>query len=124
MSSTEYTSNPKAWNKFLGGLAQMVGPNFVEASDHSGSCRCSLCLRWWATVGPDDDGKHGPFTKAEISVASHPAICKCVKCLQWYAMMGPNEDGKYDPFTEAEVVEATIAFMQEVGEDEAQEPTK
>jgi len=43
-----------------------IEPDFVDASDHPGRCRCALCKKWWKTVGADEDGYYGPFTKEEI----------------------------------------------------------
>lgn len=52
----------------------VIGLDFMEESNHSGSCRCDLCLQWWATLGPDDDGKYGPFIEAEVSAAKVTAL--------------------------------------------------
>lgn len=47
------------------------------ASNHSYSCRCSVCLAWWVAVGPEDlgDGEWsvGPFTKQEFLEAGGEA---------------------------------------------------
>jgi hypothetical protein len=43
-------------------LAQAVGPDFVDASDHPYQCTCNKCREWWSTMGPDPDtGLYGPF---------------------------------------------------------------
>lgn len=34
-------------------------------SDHVFSCRCEVCRRWWAAMGPED-GSYGPFTEQEV----------------------------------------------------------
>ncbi len=44
-----------------------IGPDFVAACDHPYSCRCDLCLGWWASVGADEEN-YGPFTPEEILV--------------------------------------------------------
>jgi len=48
------------------GISQAV----VEGSDHAYSCRCRVCLEWWATVGPQEDvewePQWGPFSREEI----------------------------------------------------------
>lgn len=66
---TDYTPTPEGWNRFMSGLAQLVGEDFREATEHSGSCRCEKCLKWWVTIGPDDNGQYGPFTEAEVLAA-------------------------------------------------------
>lgn len=42
-----------------------------EATQHSGDCRCEMCLEWWRLCGEDDGkpGNFGPFTKEEIEAA-------------------------------------------------------
>lgn|GEM_PF-2222466 len=42
------------------------------ASDHPYTCRCRVCLQWWAHCGPeweDEDvpAGYGPFTKDEVN---------------------------------------------------------
>jgi hypothetical protein len=34
---------------------------FATGCEHSYRCRCTLCRHWWLSVGPEDDGKFGPF---------------------------------------------------------------
>jgi len=40
--------------------------DFVDATEHAGSCRCDKCLKFWSTLGPDEDGKFGPFSGDEV----------------------------------------------------------
>ena len=48
-------------------LVRVVGPDFVEATNHPYGCRCDKCKQWWKDMGPDpDDGGYGPFTAEEI----------------------------------------------------------
>lgn len=37
------------------GPAPLTLDEFDAASNHPYSCRCDLCKRWWAEVGPEDD---------------------------------------------------------------------
>lgn len=74
MACKEYTPSPEAWNRFMTGLSKLVGDDFREATEHPGTCRCELCLQWWATISPNDDGKYGPFTKAEVSAEKVVAL--------------------------------------------------
>lgn len=30
-------------------------------SDHPFGCTCPVCAEWWKTMGPDEDGRFGPF---------------------------------------------------------------
>lgn len=59
--------------RFLDGMAERIGEPaarmLMEGSDHPYQCRCALCLKWWATVGPEhSEGvpTWGPFTAKEI----------------------------------------------------------
>lgn len=51
----------------------LVSDDFMEATSHSGHCRCDLCLKWWVDMGPDYDldGEldFGPFTREEYLAA-------------------------------------------------------
>lgn len=44
-------------------------PELMDASDHHFQCRCEICLRWWAMMGPDgmEPGQYGPFSTAEVN---------------------------------------------------------
>jgi hypothetical protein len=37
-------------------LNDMTIEEFDVASNHPYECRCELCQRWWAEVGPEDEG--------------------------------------------------------------------
>jgi hypothetical protein len=37
-------------------LDNMTVEEFDEASNHRYECACELCQRWWAEVGPEDEG--------------------------------------------------------------------
>jgi hypothetical protein len=53
--------------KLQDSLAEIVGPSFVEASDHPYTCKCHKCKAWWKEMGPDPDtDSYGPFTQEEI----------------------------------------------------------
>jgi hypothetical protein len=41
-------------------------PDFLEASDHDFYCRCDKCKEWWRTMGPEEEGTFGPFSREEI----------------------------------------------------------
>ena len=41
-----------------------------EGSEHSYHCRCSTCLAWWVSMGPEHDETWGPFSAAEIKEAN------------------------------------------------------
>ena len=50
-----------------------IGDDFVAASEHPASCKCSICLNWWAKMGPEDPEMDtgrmypsAPFTDEEI----------------------------------------------------------
>jgi hypothetical protein len=53
------------------GIPPAEAAELLTASDHPYQCRCEKCLRWWASVGPeeDDQGRQtfGPFTAAEVA---------------------------------------------------------
>jgi hypothetical protein len=34
---------------------------FSTATEHAYGCRCWMCREWWLSVGPEDNGKFGPF---------------------------------------------------------------
>ena len=34
---------------------------FATASSHAYGCRCFACKEWWLGLGPEEDGKFGPF---------------------------------------------------------------
>lgn len=65
-------------------MAQVVGPDFVEASDHDYHCTCDKCREWWLSMGPED-GSFGPFgddlwepyaEQYEVSVEDAKAMCE------------------------------------------------
>lgn len=37
------------------GVSALTIDEFDRASNHPYECRCELCQRWWAEVGPEDD---------------------------------------------------------------------
>ncbi len=56
-------------NSLVGRLAQVVGSDFAEATDHPYACRCDICLAWWVKMANDEDEEYGPFTRLEIEKA-------------------------------------------------------
>lgn len=40
------------------------------AWSHRASCRCGFCRVGWALVGPDEDGRYGPFSPVEIAAVN------------------------------------------------------
>lgn len=50
-------------------LGEEGAQDFMDASSHPFSCRCSICLAWWAHMGPEEDGNYGPFTVEEVRCA-------------------------------------------------------
>lgn len=50
-------------------LTERLTPEQRESWDHSYSCKCNLCLIWWAECGPDggEAGKYGPFTRDQVN---------------------------------------------------------
>lgn len=56
-------------NTLVGQLAQVVGSDFVAASDHPYTCRCDICLAWWVKMADAKDDEYGPFTQLEIETA-------------------------------------------------------
>lgn len=50
----------------------LVSVDFMEASNHSGSCKCQKCLQWWVQMGPEETSygwSFGPFSKEEFTAA-------------------------------------------------------
>ena len=66
------TQRAPAVQSFVDKFAAMAGitPAFMAASDHPYSCRCNICLRWWAEMPDDEDeegnASYGPFTADEV----------------------------------------------------------
>lgn len=60
-------------NFIAGVFTDLIESDFMEASNHPGSCRCDICLEWWVQMGPDEDSQgepsFGPFTKEEFLAA-------------------------------------------------------
>lgn len=60
--------------RFLNDMAERIvgeptAKMLMEGSDHPYQCRCTVCLAWWAAVGPEHlNGipTWGPFTAKEI----------------------------------------------------------
>lgn len=62
--------------RFLDGLQEALdlddetAQTLLEGSDHPYNCTCRVCLKWWASMGPEyADGKTpswGPFTPRQI----------------------------------------------------------
>ncbi len=54
-------------------MSKTINERFIAASDHPYNCRCSICLEWWKSCGPDPDSKrHGPFTDEEVNRTDEP----------------------------------------------------
>ena len=57
---------------FLGAFCESAGIDEEEramldaGSAHAYDCHCDVCKEWWRSVGPDEDGNYGPFTREEI----------------------------------------------------------
>lgn len=56
-------------NSLVGRLAQVVGSDFAEATDHPYACRCDICLVWWVKMGDDENQPFNSFTRLEIEAA-------------------------------------------------------
>ena len=53
-------------------FADEISDEFMDATEHSYSCRCKSCIMWWVTMGPEEgpDGwTFGPFTEEEFLAA-------------------------------------------------------
>ena len=62
--------------RFLDGMQEALGISdekaqiLNEGSEHPYHCRCSTCLAWWVSMGPEHDETWGPFSAAEIKEAN------------------------------------------------------
>lgn len=61
-----------ALQNFLDAFAQNSGMTYEEkrvldiGGSHQGSCTCDTCRKYWALMGPDEEGKYGPWTLEEL----------------------------------------------------------
>jgi hypothetical protein len=65
MSEVTGQRRAPALQAFLDAFAAQAGikADFIEASDHPGSCACAICFDWWVEMGNDEEG-YGPFDPA------------------------------------------------------------
>ena len=72
-------------------FAEAVGieQDFVDSCEHPYNCTCHKCLKWWATIGPEDeeDMTFGPFTQEQVE-----AYCESEGLPIWWNQSATSAD--------------------------------